>query len=206
MIYFTGVGNDDVWFFNDGDPALQVNWGEGCAGDIAVCGSNDQTPGAPNNAVNADFIGQFNNYCAPIPPLVVTSTSIDAGCGCTGAASIIASGSIPGYTYEWYDIAWLSTGQTNDVATNLCAGTYYGITTSSIGCEDTVTVVINSSGNLISTNVNTDPLCFGSCDGTATITPVGGAIPYTYSWSGSTSSSNFANDLCTGFHLSLIHI
>ncbi len=200
MIYFTGVGNDDVWFFNGGDPAVQANWSEGCAGDIAVCGSNDQTPGAPNNIANADFIGQFNNNCSAIPPLVVTSTSIDAGCGCTGTASITASGSIPGYTYEWYDIAWLTTGQTNDIATNLCAGTYYGIATSSIGCEDTVTVVINSSGSMTSSNVNTNPLCFGSCNGTATITPAGGAIPYTYIWSGSASTSDFANDLCTGFH------
>lgn len=93
MIYFTGVGNDDVWFFNGGDPAVQANWSEGCAGDIAVCGSNDQTPGAPNNIANADFIGQFNNNCAAIPPLVVTSTSIDAVCGCNGSASITASGS-----------------------------------------------------------------------------------------------------------------
>jgi gliding motility-associated-like protein len=200
LIYFTGVGNDDVWFFNGGDPALQANWSEGCAGDIAACGTNDQTPGAPNNVANADFIGQFNNYCAPIPPIVVTSASIDAGCGCTGTASITASGSIPGYTYEWYDIAWLTTGQTNDIATNLCAGTYYGIATSSIGCGDTVTVVINSSGSMTSSNVNTDPLCFGSCDGTATITPVGGSIPYVYSWSGSASNTNFSNDLCTGFH------
>jgi gliding motility-associated-like protein len=200
LIYFTGVGNDDVWFFNGGDPAVQANWSEGCAGDIAACGTNDQTPGAPNNVANADFIGQFNNYCAPIPPIVVTSASIDAGCGCTGTASITASGSIPGYTYEWYDIAWLTTGQTNDIATNLCAGTYYGIATSSIGCGDTVTVVINSSGSMTSSNVNTDPLCFGSCDGTATITPVGGSIPYVYSWSGSASNTNFSNDLCTGFH------
>ena len=200
LIYFTGVGNDDVWFFNGGDPALQANWSEGCAGDIAACGTNDQTPGAPNNVANADFIGQFNNYCAPIPPIVVTSASIDAGCGCTGTASITASGSIPGYTYEWYDIAWLTTGQTNDIAINLCAGTYYGIATSSIGCGDTVTVVINSSGSITSSNVNTDPLCFGSCDGTATITPVGGSIPYVYSWSGSASNTNFSNDLCTGFH------
>ena len=200
LIYFTGVGNDDVWFFNGGDPAVQANWSEGCAGDIAACGTNDQTPGAPNNVANADFIGQFNNYCAPIPPIVVTSASIDAGCGCTGTASITASGSIPGYTYEWYDIAWLTTGQTNDIATNLCAGTYYGIATSSIGCGDTVTVVINSSGSITSSNVNTDPLCFGSCDGTATITPVGGSIPYVYSWSGSASNTNFSNDLCTGFH------
>jgi gliding motility-associated-like protein len=200
MIYFTGVGDDDVWFFNDGDPAVQANWSEGCAGDIAACGANNQTPGAPNNTANADFIGQFNNYCAPIPPIVVTLVSIDAGCGCTGTASITASGSIPGYTYAWYDIAWLTIGQTNATATNLCAGTYYGIATSSIGCEDTVTVVISSSGSMTSSNFNTNPLCFGSCDGTATITPVGGAIPYTYSWSGSTSTSNFANDLCTGLH------
>ncbi len=200
MIYFTGVGNDDVWFFNDGDPALQQIGVKDVPEILLLVESNDQTPGAPNNIANADFIGQFNNYCEPIPPIVVTSASIDAGCGCSGTASITASGSIPGYTYEWYDIVWMTTGQTTDVATNLCAGTYHGIATSSIGCEDTVTVVINSSGSMTSSNVNTDPLCFGSCDGTAAITPVGGAIPYAYSWSGSASTSNFADDLCTGPH------
>ena len=200
LIYFTGIGNDDVWFFNDGDPAMQANWSEGCAGDIPACGTNDQTPGAPNNVANANFIGQFNNYCAPIPPIVVASASIDADCVCNGTASITASGSIPGYTYEWYDFTWVNIGQPNDAATSLCAGTYYGIATSSIGCEDTVTVVINSLGSITSSNVNTDPLCFGSCDGTATITPVGGAVPYTYSWSGSTSNTSTSNDLCTGLH------
>ena len=201
MIYFTGVGDDDVWFFNDGDPSLQANWSEGCAGDINACGANNQTPGAPNNIANADFIGQFNNFCLPIPPIVVTSTSIDAICGCNGSASITASGSIPGYAYEWYDAAWMTIGQANNNATNLCAGTYYGIVTSSIGCEDTVTVVINSSGGLTSSNVNTNPLCFGSCDGTAIITPVGGVTPYSYNWSGSASTSEFANGLCPGFHV-----
>jgi len=200
LIYFSGSGSDDVWSFNGIDPFDQANWSEGCAGDITACGSNDQTPGAPNNAANAAFIGQFNNNCSPIPPIAVTSAFVDAGCGCTGIASVAASGSIPGFTYEWYDIAWANIGQTNDTATNLCAGTYYGIATSSIGCEDTVTVVINSSGSMTSSNVNTDPLCFGSCDGTATISPVGGALPYSYSWSGSVSTSDFADDLCTGFH------
>jgi len=202
MIYFNsgGSGTDNNWFFGGGDPTVQANWSEGCAGDISACGANDQTPGAPNNAANATYIGQFNNNCAPIPPIAVTSASIDAGCGCTGTASVEASGSIPGYTYEWYDMGWATIGQINDTATNLCAGTYYGIATSSIGCEDTVTVVINSSGSMTSNNVNTNPLCFGSCDGTATISPTGGAIPYSYTWSGSTSTIDFADDLCTGFH------
>lgn len=201
MIYFNsgGSGTDNNWFFNGGDPTVQANWSEGCAGDISACGSNDQTPGAPNNQANADYIGQFNNYCAPIPPLVVDSASVDAGCGCTGMGGITASGSIPGYTYQWYDATWTTIGQTNDTATNLCAGTYHAIATSSIGCEDTVSVIINSATSMTVSNVNTDPLCFGACNGTGTITVAGGTLPYIYAWANSTSTSAIANDLCVGF-------
>ena len=156
MIYFAGNGADDVWSFGGGDPTVQANWTQGCAGDFGTCGANDQTPGAPNNAANQAYISQFNNGCSAIPPLV-SSVSATSVCGCTNSATVSASGSIPGYTYEWYDDAYLPIGQTTATATNLCGGTYHVITTSSIGCEDTLQVVIaSSSGGFAGNDISFD--------------------------------------------------
>ncbi|MCB9194728.1 MAG: gliding motility-associated C-terminal domain-containing protein [Flavobacteriales bacterium] len=144
LIYFSGSGSDDVWYFNDGDPYNQSNWSEGCAGDIATCGSDDQTPGYANNAANAAYIAQFNNYCSPITPIDVTANST-SGCGCTGTGTAVATGSIAGYTYEWLDSNFNPIGQSTDEATGLCDGTYNVIATSSIGCLDTAQIVISTA-------------------------------------------------------------
>lgn len=201
LIYFSGSGGDDVWYFNDGSPTDQANWSEGCAGDISACGSNEQTPGLPNNAANAAYIAQFNNGCAPIAPIVTTAVSVDAGCGCTGSATATSTGSIAGYTHEWYDDATdLPIGQSTATATNLCGGTYYVIGTSSIGCEDTATVTVNSAATFTLSSATTPPLCFEDCNGTATITTTGGSTPFSYVWSSSTSTTATATDLCTGTH------
>ena len=148
LIYFPGGATsgvsaaNTVYYFNDTDPSSQVNWSIGCA-DAGACGQQDQTPGLPNNALNAGYIAQFNNGCMPITPIVASATSVD-GCGCTGSADAAANGSIPGYSFEWYDNGFVSLGQTTSIASNLCPGTYHVIATSFIGCSDTATVVLNT--------------------------------------------------------------
>ena len=94
-----------------------------------------------NNTANAAYIAQFNNGCTPITPVVVNAVETDA-CGCTSEASATATGSISGYTYEWFDGLYTSIGQNTATATGLCPGTYHVIGTSSIGCPDTATVNI----------------------------------------------------------------
>lgn len=152
LIYFTGSGSDDVWYFNDGDPAVQSNWNEGCAGDISACGSNDQTPGAPNNTANQNYIAQFNNNCAPITPLTSSGQVTNLVCGCNSSAEVSASGSISPYTYEWLDSNYDPIGQSSSTATGLCGGTYYAVTTSHIGCTDTAQVIIQNSSSSFAGN------------------------------------------------------
>ena len=143
VIYFPGAGTDDVFYFNGGDPAVQANWSQGCAGDIAACGSDDQTPGIPNSILNEAYISQFNNNCTPYTALSLSANNIsDASCFCDGSATIQASGSIPGYTYEWYDATYNTIGQSGSTANNLCQGTYNCIVESTIGCIDTIQVTI----------------------------------------------------------------
>ncbi len=167
-----------VYYFNNGDPNLSANWTIGCA-DVPACGQEDQTPGAPNNAANAAYIAQFNNGCQPITPIVSNAiVDANAGCTCTGQATASASGSIPGYTFEWYDASFTPIGQNSATATGLCGGTYHVIATSSIGCPDTSTVVITSSGATTVT-VNSETICEGQ---STTLTATPGTGGGTYAW------------------------
>jgi len=141
LIYFSGSGADDVWYFNGGNPNLQSNWTEGCA-DLNACGANDQSPGQPNNLTNIAYVAQFNNNCMPITPLIASAIATNGSCICGGSATASVSGSLPIYLYEWYDASYTSIGQDSITAIGLCDGTYHVIITSGIGCIDTATVII----------------------------------------------------------------
>jgi len=149
LIYFAGNGGQKCYYFNGGNPLFNFNWSQG----TAAAGGGDETPGFPNNAANAAYIAQFNNGCAPITPLVTNiANSTNTNCGCTGTATTSASGSIPGYTYNWTDELFVPIGQTTATASNLCSGTYNVIISSSIGCSDTLQVVITDIGAVTNTN------------------------------------------------------
>ncbi len=185
QIYFSGgstsatSATNTVFYFNGNDPTVQSNWTIGCA-DVSACGVENQTPGAPNNAANTAYIGQFNNNCMPITPLVISAVvDNDASCVCNGQATASASGSIPGYTYEWYDNLFVSIGQSTATATNLCAGIYNVIITSSIGCVDTSQVTIAGS-NVVSVSVNSESICSGE---TATLIGIPSSPGGIFLWS-----------------------
>lgn len=191
IVYFAGgstsasSASNTVYFFNGTDPSNSSNWTIGCADPLA-CGVENQTPGSANNAANSAFIGQFNNNCAPITPLVIAaSVDNDATCICNGQASVSASGSIAGYTYEWVDNLFAPIGQTNATATNLCAGTYFVVVTSSIGCADTAQVVIASNGS-VSVALNSTSICAGE---QATLAASPSASGGTFSWNPANGSS-----------------
>lgn len=185
QIYFSGgstsanSASNTVYYFNGNDPAVQSNWSIGCS-DISACGVENQTPGQPNNTANMAYIGQFNNNCLPITPIQTSAvTDFDASCICDGQATVSASGSIPGYTYEWCDSIFNPIGQTTPTATNLCPGTYNVITTSSIGCADTSQVSITGT-NDISISVNSTSICAGE---TITLTGSPSASGGDFLWS-----------------------
>lgn len=144
-VHFPGNGSDQVWSFVDGDPTNAADWVQGCAGDVAACGGDDQTPGTANGAANAAWLATFNNGCAPVvaeDPLLVTANGTTA-CDCTGTATAEATGSSGPYAFTWYNADWTTTGQNTALASDLCAGTYHVIGISATGCRDTATVVLD---------------------------------------------------------------
>lgn len=101
-----------------------------------------------------------------------------------GSATITASNGTPPFTYTWST----SPVQTGTVATGLAAGTYSVIITDANGCNymrsisltqpNTVTAITSITSNYNGQNIS----CFGYSDASASVTPIGGTTPYTYSW------------------------
>ncbi len=118
--------------------------------------------------------------------IVVTGTAVDVLCNgaATGSASVAVTGGVPSYNYTWSP-----TGGNAATATNLSAGCYTVNVTDLNGCSTTQTVCVTEPPAITSTLVATNPTCNGACNGSGTITVVGGTGPYNFSWcSGETSA------------------
>lgn len=119
--------------------------------------------------------------------LTATATKIDASCGfCNGQSFSVAAGGTPGYTYLW------PTGATTTSANNsaLCVGSHTVIVTDLNGCTANATVtIVDQPGPTIASLTFTPPSCFGSSDGTSTVSPAGGTAPVTLVWSDPSSQT-----------------
>ena len=115
------------------------------------------------------------------PPLLTANNtaSADVTCfgGSNGSATVSAQGGTPVYTYKWSNM------QTAPQAQNLAAGVYTVTVTDSKGCTATTQATINQPPQVSAATSVVQTKCFGSSDGTATVTPGGGIAPYTFKWS-----------------------
>jgi hypothetical protein len=132
-----------------------------------------------------------------IEPLVLNAviTNVAATCStnCDGAATVLAGGGTPPYSYLW------SNGATSQSVNNLCIGNYTVTVTDSLGCQITIPVSIVPVVNIVVNTTGTQISCFGACDGQATATAVGGTQPYTFSWNTSpVQNGQTAFGLCAG--------
>lgn len=111
--------------------------------------------------------------------LSASTTQVNVSCngGTNGSATVTPAGGTTPYTYLW------SNGQTTATATGLAAGTYSVLVTDNLGCTTTPTVTITQPAVLAATTTQVNVSCFGGSNGTATVIPTGGTIPYTYLWS-----------------------
>jgi len=110
--------------------------------------------------------------------LAATASKTDVLCNgaANGSASVSVSGGNGGYTY-----LWSPSGGTAATATGLTAGNYSVLITDAVGCSLTQSFTINQPAVLTATNAQINATC--TTGGQAAVTPSGGSLPYTYSWS-----------------------
>jgi gliding motility-associated-like protein len=104
--------------------------------------------------------------------------------GNNGLIQVSASGGTANYLYNW------SNGNTGSIVLDLTANTYTVIATDANGCNASMDITLTEPLPLSVQTVSTPTSCFGSEDGTISITAaIGGTSPYTYSINGNISQS-----------------
>ena len=113
------------------------------------------------------------------PTQITTSvTGTDASCnGLTdGTAVVTATGGVPTYTYTWDGTL------ASDTINTLGAGWHYVVVTDATGCTALDSVLTNEPAPIVLSTSMTGVSCFGSNNGTATVTATGGAGGFSYQW------------------------
>lgn len=95
-----------------------------------------------------------------------------------GSVSTIVSHGKSPYLYSWNT----TPTQTSAILSNIGPGNYAVTVTDSFGCKKADSALITQPAALITTKSKTDISCFGSNNGSATISASGGTPPYAYSW------------------------
>jgi gliding motility-associated-like protein len=128
------------------------------------------------------------------PPAFNSNVTVtEPTCGlCDGQATTIVSGGTGALSIVWSN---LDIGST---ATNLCGGAFSYLVTDANGCSNQFNVLVNNStGPTPVVNV-TNPTCSNSCSGTATVSAIGGTLPYSFLWVNDGSTALTQNNLCAG--------
>ncbi|KAA5534500.1 T9SS type A sorting domain-containing protein [Taibaiella lutea] len=140
--------------------------------------------------------GSTGVYVGSSTPVNVTYTSTSSACASpTGSATLNVTGGAAPYTITWSTFP----AQTGVTANNLSAGTYYFHVVDANGCVRDGAVVVNPVTVINATLTATNAMCTQS-NGSITVTPSGGAMPYTYSWSNPAASGNNPTNLPAGYY------
>ena len=195
------------------DATLNASCNGVCDGGISVSGgssyqwdanANNQTTATVTNlcantytVVAADANGCEQTAAITISePAALTANSVFTDASCNGVCDGTASVSVSGGTSP-YDYTWDSGLGVNSEATDLCAGTVNCTVQDANGCLIVESLVISEPTPITGSITVTDVTCNGDCDGTATILPSGGTLPYSYSWS-SGGQLQSESGLCAG--------
>ena len=108
----------------------------------------------------------------------VASSSVTCNATATGSATVTPVGGTGSITYTWSP-----SGGNSSVASSLSAGNYTVTSTDAAGCVSTKTVTISQPTALTAIPTQTNVLCNGVANGSASVSASGGSGPYTYSWS-----------------------
>ncbi len=113
---------------------------------------------------------------------IIPGSIVNVSCNglCDGSASATASSGTPPYTYSIAGPGSPTIDPNTGIATNLCAGNYVITVTDDNSCVGTVNVNITEPSAIVPSAITADASCFNVCDGTATMSSIGGSGGYVY--------------------------
>ncbi len=193
-----------------GTPAYTYTWspsgGNGPTANGLCIGNYTLTVGDANGCTPATATFTIT----PIVVISISATSQSVSCNnaCDGVANATASAGTAPYTMVWTSspggaIVTTCNSVVNCSATNLCPGTYVITATDQNNCVNKDSVVIGNPPLLTVVGAQTNATCFGTCNGSATVTPAGGTAPYTVAWNTGGVGSTVAN-LCPGTYTAIV--
>ena len=116
-----------------------------------------------------------------------------------GSLQVIAEGGSGVYTYQW------SNNLQTETINNITAGMYSVIVTDEQQCTAEISFDLGEPSILMATASSTLVGCNGASDGSATVTPSGGTMPYTYSWNDAANQDQqTAQDLTAGMYTVIV--
>jgi len=144
-----------------------------------------------------------------------TLTGTDETCfgACDGTSSLVPSGGVSPYTYQWFSgtpPGVSLAGYTSTNAINLCPGTYFVVITDGNGISGNSEIItiggpteITGTTSVVSNFNGAQISCFGQCDGSAQVIPSGGTAPFSFQWLDATNipigqTGSIASNLCAG--------
>ncbi|MBI4647087.1 MAG: PKD domain-containing protein [Bacteroidia bacterium] len=156
---------DTTFNLTAGAYTVIVTSSEGCSGSALILINNIGGPSV--DSINISHAACFNS--------------------CNGTALVFANSIATPLAYLW------SNGQTDSLAIDLCAGTYFVTAADTNNCIVVTNAEINEP-NILSSIISGDNLmCFNSGDGSASVVATGGTPPYSYLWSTGAETQSIAS-------------
>ncbi|MBI5542134.1 MAG: fibronectin type III domain-containing protein [Bacteroidia bacterium] len=168
--------------------------------------SNDSTNASVTGLVAGTYFVSVTDKCGETvvkevtittPPALITDITNRVNVTCFGlcngsATANVTSGTSP-FSYTWST----TPAQTDVNAINLCVGNYSVSVTDAAGCTSVSNFSISEPAILSGTMGQTNASCYGSCNGSAWITPSGGTAPISYLWNDAQTNDTIYS-LCAG--------
>jgi gliding motility-associated-like protein len=188
---FGGNNGSATVSITSGTPPYVVSWspygGSGLTGTGFIAGSYTVTV--------SDDLGCIATATAVItePPAlgVTVSSLVPVSCngGNNGSITVTGTGGTAPFSYSWSPIV-----SSSSTVSGLPAGTYTVSVTDQNSCSSSISVGVTQPATLSSAiGTSTGPVCFGSSNGSATVSVSGGTIPYSYLWNDGQTGSTAVN-------------
>jgi gliding motility-associated-like protein len=195
-----GAGDLLVGDISGLDASCECRW-TGPATQTTTVGSGScNFVGVPAGAYTLTIVCDGETVCtvgatvAPAPMITVNGNVTNASCGELGSITVLPEGGTMPYMFSW------SNGMNTPTITGLQPDTYTVTVTDAASCSNmrTFTVSADVTELTISDAAITPVSCNGGADGAVALTIDGGCSPYSFVWTGSTSTTETATGLSAG--------